>query len=44
MVTAGLRGAATDAVTDEPRAEGTILIPDETIRIFWAWGRGTWEL
>lgn len=40
MVTAALRGA----VTDETRAEGTILIPDETIRIFWAWGRGTWEL
>ena len=35
---------ATDAVTDEPRAAGTILIPDEIIRIFGLGVGGTWEL
>lgn len=45
---AELRGAvmdvATDAVTDEPRAAGTILIPDEIIRIFGLGVGRTWEL
>lgn len=47
-VMAGVRGVVTDAVTDvvmdEHRAEGTTLIPDETIRIFWVWGGVTSEL
>lgn len=45
---AGVRGVVTYAVTDvvmdvvmdEHRAEGTTLIPDETIRIFWVWVGG----
>lgn len=41
---AGARGvvtyAVTDVVMDEHRAEGTTLIPDETIRIFWVWFGG----
>ncbi len=43
-VTDAVMDAVTDVVMDEHRAEGTTLFPDETIRIFWAWGGGTSEL
>lgn len=44
VVTGAVTDAVTDVVMDEHQAEGTTILPDETIRIFWAWGGATSEL